>query len=99
MSDSYHIRITPHALADLHSVFEFIRHDSPANASKMIQSLMDAIDSLESFPYRHGTPRGQSTAKPNIRSMVVKPYLVRYRIDEPHRSVFILHVRHAARNY
>ncbi len=96
MPETYFIRITPRALADLQSIFDFIRTDSPQNAAKMIRTIMDSIDKLEIFPHRHAVPRGEILDNRDIRSMVVRPYLVRYRIDENRRVVYILRVRHGA---
>lgn len=97
MPDAYRIRITPRALADLEQAFEFIRRDSPQNAALMIRRLLDAIDGLEILPHRYDVPRAGMTRGRNVRSMPVWPYLVRYRIDDQRKVVFILRVRHGAR--
>jgi toxin ParE1/3/4 len=97
MPATYRIRITPRALADLERIFDHIRRDSPQNAADMIRAIMDAIDSLGSLPYRFNVPRGGSIKGRQVRSMPVKPYLVRYRIDERRKAVHILRVRHGAR--
>jgi addiction module RelE/StbE family toxin len=97
MPDTYRIRITPRALADLEGIFEYIRQDSPQNAAKMIGALLDAIDSLEMLPRRFDVPRTGSVRGRKIRSMPVRPYLVRYRIEEREKIVHILRVRHGAR--
>ena len=96
MPESYRILITPRALADLEGIFQYIRRDSPQNASKMIGVLMDAIDSLNVLPRRYDVPRVGSIQGRQIRSMPVRPYLVRYRIDERKSVVYILRVRHGA---
>jgi len=62
----------------------------------MIRALLDAIDRLDMFPQRYDIARTGSPRGRNVRSMPVKPYLVRYRIDEGRSYVFILHVRHGA---
>jgi addiction module RelE/StbE family toxin len=97
MPESYRIRITPRALADLEGIFEYINRDSPQNAAKMIRTLLDAIDGLNILPRRFDVPRTGSVRGRQIRSMPVRPYLVRYRIDERERIVRVLRVRHGAR--
>jgi addiction module RelE/StbE family toxin len=97
MAEVYRIRITPRALADLEGIFEYINRDSPQNAAKMIRTLLDAIDALDILPRRFDVPRTGSVRGRQIRSMPVRPYLVRYRIDERERIVRILRVRHGAR--
>jgi plasmid stabilization system protein ParE len=95
MPDTYRIRITPGALSDLEGIFDYIRRDSPQNAAKMIRTILGSIDGLDILPYRHDLPRGGND--PQVRSMPVRPYLVRYRIDEARKAVYILQVRHGAR--
>ena len=97
MPDTYHIRITPRALADLEGIFTYIRTHSPDNAAKVIEGLITAIDSLDIFPHRYRVPRVGFVRGELIRSMPVPPFLVRYRIDERRKAVHILRVRHGAR--
>lgn len=97
MPKSYRIRITPRALADLEGVFDYIRRDSEQNAAGMIRALLDAIDGLAILPQRYGVPRIGRARDRRIRSMPVRPYLVRYRIEEKNATVWILRVRHGAR--
>jgi plasmid stabilization system protein ParE len=97
MPETYRVRITPRALADLESIFRSITTDSPQNAATMIGKILDDIDGLEIFPHRYGVPRLGAVSGREIRSMPVRPYLVRYRIDEARKSVHILQVRHGSR--
>ena len=97
MPDTYHIRITPRASTDLEAIFDYIEHNSPQNAAKMIETLMKSIDALRIFPHRYNVPRTGYVRGRQIRSMPVPPFLVRYRIDERRKAVHILRVRHGAR--
>jgi len=97
MADNYRVQITTRAFADLERIFEYIKRDSPQNAAKMIQTLLDAIEGLSILPRRFDVPRTGSPRGRKIRSMPVKPYLVRYRIDEREHIVSILRVSHGAR--
>jgi addiction module RelE/StbE family toxin len=92
MPDMYLVRITPRALADLEQIFEYIRRDSPQNATVMIAKLIDAIDGLNILPHRFDVPRVGMVGGRQVRSMPVRPYLVRYRIDETRRAVYVLRV-------
>jgi addiction module RelE/StbE family toxin len=97
MADRYRIRITPRALADLTEIFDHIARESSQNAAKMIRTLLDAIDSLEILPYRFDVPRTGYVRGRQIRSMPVRPYLVRYRVEASTKTVRVLRVRHGAR--
>jgi toxin ParE1/3/4 len=97
MPDMYAVHITPRALADLEGIFNFISKSSQQNAPKMLESLLSAIDGLSLFPHRFNVPRTGYIKGRQIRSMPVRPYLVRYRIDDRRKAVFILRVRHGAR--
>jgi toxin ParE1/3/4 len=97
MPDQYHVEITSDARRDLRGIFEFISRRSPQNASKMTARLLDAIESLEFLPHRYAVPRSRYSRGRSIRAMPVWPYIVRYRIDESRRTVFVMHVRHGAR--
>lgn len=97
MPDSYRVRITPQALADLEAIFDYISQHSPADAAKMVRTILDAIDGLDVLPYRYDVPRTGTVRGRQVRSMPVRPYLVRYRVDERAKTVYILRVRHGAR--
>jgi toxin ParE1/3/4 len=97
MPDRYFVRITPRALADLRGIFNYIRADSPQNAAEVIRRILDAIDGLDVFPHRYDVPRVNPPKGRKVRSMPVRPYLVRYRIDERKKAVYILRIRHGAR--
>ena len=97
MADTYAVRITPRALADLDAVFEYISRTSPQSAAEMIRTLLNAIDGLDVLPYRFAVPRVGVTRGAQVRSMPVSPYLVRYRVDERRKAVYVLRVRHGAR--
>src|SRR4051794_34283225 len=97
MADRYRIRITPRALADLEGIFTYVRRDSPQNAAKLIRTLLDAIDSLEILPYRYDVPRTGHARGRQIRSMPVRPYLVRYRVEVKTKTVHVLRIGHGAR--
>lgn len=81
----------------MRGIFDQIRMDSPENAPKMIRAILDAIDRLDTFPHRYAMPRVGATTDLQVRSMPVKRYLVRYRINEPKKAVHVLRIRHGAR--
>jgi toxin ParE1/3/4 len=97
MPDRYRVNLTARVAAQLQDVFEYIEEDSPENARRMIQRLMDAIDSLDILPHRYKVLEESDSLGEEIRSMVVKPFLVRYHINESAGVVTIVSIRHGAR--
>jgi plasmid stabilization system protein ParE len=53
MPDRYRVIITPRAGADLEKIHAQIAKDSPQNAGLVASAIIDAVDSLETFPHRH----------------------------------------------
>jgi plasmid stabilization system protein ParE len=97
MPDRYEVEITTDARRDLRSIYNVIAKRSPRIASKMIGRLLDACATLDLAPHRHAVPRNRYSRGRNVRAMPLWPYIIRYRIDESHRTVFVMHVRHGAR--
>lgn len=97
MPATYRVRITPRAVADLEGIHDYVSQDSPESAAGVVRTLVDAIDSLARLPHRFSVPRVGPAKDRNVRSMPVRPYLVRYRIDDVRLVVFILRIRHGAR--
>jgi plasmid stabilization system protein ParE len=97
MPEAYRIIYTRRAADELSEVFAYIERDSPDHAARLISRILDAIESLDLFPYRFATVRGVEELGEEIRSMAVRPYLVRYHVNQSARVVTILSVRHGAR--
>jgi toxin ParE1/3/4 len=82
---------TASALADLDGIRRYIANFNPYAARVMADRIIEAGDSLASFPHR-----GRSVPGTMLReTTLARPYIIRYRI-EPDR-VIILRVRHGAR--
>ena len=97
MPETFRVSFTMKAAGDLERVFEYIEKDSPAHAAKLIGRLLDAIDSLQILPHRNRPVKGAAPLGEQIRSIVVRPYLIRYSINDSTGVVTILSVRHGAR--
>ena len=79
------------ALADVEEIRRYIGNFNPYAARDMAARIIEAGNSLATFPYR-----GRSVPGTQLReTTLARPYIIRYRI-EPDR-VLILSVRHGAR--
>ncbi len=97
MPETYRIRYTLRAADHLREIFDYIERDSPRNATRMIERLLNAIDSLDTMPHRYNVVNNSEQLGEDVRSMSIRPYLIRYHVDERERVVTILSARHAAR--
>jgi plasmid stabilization system protein ParE len=97
MPDPYRVNITYQASADIESIFEYIRRDSPQNASLVIARVLAAIDDLERMPARFHIAGRSRKRGSVIHARVVRPFIIYYRIDELTHTVFVVEVRHGAR--
>jgi len=77
------------ALADLAAIRTYIEAMNPPAAARVAQQIVDAADTLETFPMRGRPWRGARVL------VAVPPYLIRYRVQPD--AVLILGVRHRAR--
>jgi toxin ParE1/3/4 len=96
MPQHYRVRMMPEASSDIARVFEHIERHSPQNAASVFEGLIDAIDSLSQFPHRYKVHRSARDPNRVVRSMPVAPFILYYRVQEQHRMVQVLTVRHAA---
>src|SRR5690348_1427817 len=93
----YRVIISPRAYADLDAILTYIAQSSPQNAGKVIDRLLNQIQSLKYFPRRcRVTPQAREPDL-SLRTLTVRPFLVDFRIREEARVVQILAVTHGAR--
>jgi toxin ParE1/3/4 len=79
------------ALADVEGIRRYIGNFNPYAARDMAERIIEAGDSLTSFPHRGRRVPGSQLRE----STIARPYIIRYRV-EPNRVV-IPRVRHGAR--
>lgn len=85
----------PQALADVSRITAYIAAENPVAATRVARELLLAGDSLAMFP-RRGRP---SLALPGRRELVVvRPYVIVYRVLHDGETVDILRVWHAAQD-
>jgi plasmid stabilization system protein ParE len=94
---AYHVILTSRALVDLQGIASYIRQSSPQNAAEVDAKIRRSIDKLSLMPGRFKrVGRSRKRLSP-VHGMVVRPFLVYYRVDELTRNVFVLSVQHGAR--
>jgi plasmid stabilization system protein ParE len=82
------------ALTDLHEITAFIAADNREIAAKFANRLVDLAESLRRMPQR-----GRAVKRwPEVRVIVLAPYLIFYRFDAQRNSVQVLRFWHGARD-
>jgi toxin ParE1/3/4 len=68
--------LTDRAEADLEDIWVHIARDSPADATRFINRILERCERLADMP---GTGRSRSDLGPNLRSVALGNYLIFYR--------------------
>ena len=93
------ILYTQDAADDLDSIFDYISKDKRTTAAKMLEQIESSILKLADNP-RMGTvlpTNDLSLVEPGYRHIVVKPYLIFYRIGND--ELFISRVLHSRQDW
>ena len=97
MPEAHRVILTAEALSNLEGIARYIRQHSPQNAAAVATAILDTVDSLAEMPTRFrrvGTSRKRGTP---VHSVVVRPFIIYYRVDANPPSVHVLFVRHGSR--
>ena len=99
--DKYEVCLMNQALQDLDEIYGYIARNlqEPGAAAELLDALESEILSLEYLPYRRSERRTGSFANSGYRQLMVKNYIVIYRIDEAHKQVLIVTVRYARSSF
>lgn len=88
------VRFTEIALADLESVFEYISHENPKAARKVIAQILEGIEQLKKFP-DSGRPGRRRGTREFVFTQL--PYIIVYRQNK--MILEILTVLHTSRKW
>ena len=99
--DKYEVRLMNRALQDLEDIYAYIAGNllESGVATEMVDALESQILSLEYLPYRCSERRTGSFANSGYRQLMVKNYIVIYRVDEANKQVFVVTVRYARSSF
>ena len=88
---NFKIEYSARAKKDLRDLAYYIALDNKERALSFRKEIEQEIANLSGFPYL-----GKETDK-GKRSIVKKPYIIYYVVNEETKTVEILHIRHGAR--
>ena len=99
--DRYKVKLYPGAYRDLESIYSYIAESlfAPEAAKGIIDALEEAILSLELFPERGAIRRVGRYAHCGYRQLLVKNYILVYRVLLEEKEVHIVTARYAASQF
>ena len=88
------IRFTRKAVSDLAAIADYLHEHNPQASLRVRASILESIDILTAFP---NAGRSQTTL--GVRKLVTRRYnyLVYYSVDEAGSEVWVLSIKHPAR--
>jgi plasmid stabilization system protein ParE len=95
--DKYSVKLLPRAYRDLDKIYEYIAETliEPGIALKSLDTLEDAIFSLEGMSQRGALRKTGAFANKGYRQLFVGNFTVLYRIEETAKRVLVVTVRYA----
>lgn len=98
--DKYKVKINPRAIRELDSIYDYIAKEklAPENARGQIEKIKKAVLNLSTFPQSHQERNEGRYAEKGYRQLLIDNYLAIFRIDEAHRTVYVVTIQYQGRN-
>jgi plasmid stabilization system protein ParE len=95
----YSVEVTAAALTAIAAQARYIAEEAraPENARLWLELIRDAVDSLERAPRRASRAEEDAYVEYEVRQLVVGGHLLLFTIDDEHRTVWIVGLRHRHR--
>ena len=101
MDEKYEIKLSIKAKDDLKSIVLYIKNNlnEPTIASKYAKIIREEIQNLEFYPQKFAIIDDNSIKDLNIRKLIIKSYIVFYRVNEEKKIVNIERILYSASNW
>jgi toxin ParE1/3/4 len=101
LENKYFVKLLPRAYRDLDDIYSYIADIliEPGIAAKLVDSLGDAIFSLESMPHRGVLRKTGVYANKGYRQLFVGNFTVVYRVEEVKKRVLVVTIRYSKSQY
>ena len=92
--EKYIIDISTEAKQDLGNILDYIKNKllEPVVANKYLRLINEKIKSLEYYPERFGVIDSELIENKTYRKLIIKNYIVIYRVDVEKKTVHIVRV-------
>ena len=97
----YKVVYAQKAFKDLNNIYNYVLINSlePSIAGNLVKEIKQAIASLNILPFRHEQMETLRTDLKDIRKLLVKSYVVLYRVNEVAREVYVVRIVSCKRDY
>lgn len=82
------------------NIYEYIANEklAPENAQGQVDRIKKAILSLNAFPESHQERNEGRYAGKSYRQLLIDNYIAIFRIDEPHKTVYVVTIQYQGQN-
>ncbi len=97
----YNVIVTQDANKDLDEALDYIANHlkSPTAAKNLLEKVEKIYTELTFGPYIYAWCNQERLRDKGYRKVVVNNYIIIYRVDEDHKTVYILRIFFGRRNY
>ena len=98
--DKYKVKVSPKAIRELDSIYGYIANEklAPENAKGQIDRIKKAVLGLDTFPQSHQERNEGRYAGKGYRQLLIDHYIAIFRIDESHKTVYVVTIQYQGRN-
>lgn len=98
--DKYKIKVNPRAIRELDHIYKYIANEklAPENVKGQVDRIKNAVLSLDTFPQSHQEQNEGRYAEKGYRQLLIDNYVAIFRIDEPHKTVYVVTIQYQGRN-
>ena len=98
--DKYKVKVNPKSIRELDRIYEYIANDklAPENAKGQVDRIKKAVLSLDTFPQSHQERNEGRYARKGYRQLLIDNYIAIFRIDELHKTVYVVTIQYQGRN-
>jgi len=98
--DKYKVKVNPGAIRESDNIYEYIANEklAPENAKGQVDRIKEAVLCLDAFPQPHQERNEGRYAGKGYRQLLIDNYIVIFRIDEPHKTVYVVTIQYQGRN-
>lgn len=98
--DKYKVKVNPRTISELDRIYKYIADDklSSQNVRGQVDRIKKAVLNLDTFPQSHQERNEGRYAGKGYRQLLIDNYVVIFRIDELHKTVYVVTIQYQGRN-